>query len=209
MASRSVTERRVPWRRGISLLAVALIAAGIWHGASGVWLYAKAALAQQLITQAWQQQLRRGTQPRPWPWADTYPVARLSWPRGDVELIALAGLQGEALAFGPGLVDGGGDSGGIVIAGHRDTHFRFLADVAVGDELLLQRRDGARRYRIESLRVVDSAREPLRVDGDELVLVTCYPFGAIRAGGSLRYRVGARPLPTPATDLSSTEGFSL
>lgn len=196
MAS-SLANSHARWRNGVAaLLAFALIAIGLWHGANGLWLYAKAALAQQLIAQAWQQQLHRGTPSRPWPWADTYPVARLEWPRGDVELIVLAGLQGEALAFGPGLTESHG-SNGIVIAGHRDTHFRFLADLRIGEELRLQQTDAVQRYRIETLRIVDSSQESLQIDGDELVLVTCYPFHAIRAGGALRYRVGARPISSP------------
>ncbi len=205
MNSPNPGNRRALQHRAIALLSAALIAVGLWHGANGVWLYAKAALAQQLIAQAWRDQLRSGTAARPWPWADTYPVARLRWARGDVDLIVLNGMQGQALAFGPGLASGDGDvikesvNAGLVIAGHRDTHFRFLADVQIGDELQLQRRDGTQRYRVEALRVVDSARETLRIDTDELVLVTCYPFDVIRAGGTLRYRVSARPLSAAPT----------
>lgn len=217
MASSSAADRMsaARLRRVAAPLATALLAAGIWYGASGVWLYAKAALAQQLIAQAWQQQLRSGTPTRAWPWSDTYPVAHLSWPRGEVELIVLAGMQGEALAFGPGLAN----EEGVVIAGHRDTHFRFLAKLQVGDELQLQQHGGVQRYRVEALRVVDSSIERLQVDSDELVLVTCYPFDAIRAGGPLRYRVSARPLPASVeatamrssspSSLKTTERFSL
>jgi len=188
-------------RRGATLLSATLIAVGLWHGASAVWLYAKAALAQQLIAQAWRDQLRSGSAARPWPWADTHPVARLSWSRGGIDLIVLEGMRGEALAFGPGLIRSDGTAStrpgnaALVIAGHRDTHFRFLADLQIGDELQLQQRGGTQRYRVEMLRIVDSSREALQVDDGELVLVTCYPFDAVRAGGPLRYRVSARPLP--------------
>lgn len=202
MASLNVIKQRALLR----LLSATLIAVGLWQGASGIWLYAKAALAQQLIAQAWCDQLRSDTTARPWPWADTFPVARLRWSRGDVDLIVLNGIQGQALAFGPGLASGDGIvNAGLIIAGHRDTHFGFLADLQIGDELQLQQRDGTQRYRVEALRVVDSARETLQVDADELVLVTCYPFDVIRAGGTLRYRVSARPL----SPLSTQQEFSL
>ena len=49
-----------------------------------------------------------------------------------------AGSTGQALAFGPGHVENTPDAGepGIAVySAHRDTHFRFLKDVAVGDEV--------------------------------------------------------------------------
>lgn len=171
-------------------VAAALLALGLWHFGEGVWIYAKAQLAQQLIAQAWREGERSGVAPPPWPWADTRPVAQLRWPAGKVELYVLAGADGSALAFGPGLQINGS---GTVISAHRDTHFRFLADLAIDDEIQLRDRNGLHRYRIAELRVVDSRREPLTVAPGELALVTCYPFDAIRAGGPLRYRVSAVP----------------
>jgi sortase A len=82
-----------------------------------------------------------------------------------------------------------------VIAGHRDTHFRRLATLALGDVLTLERPDGSvLRYEVANLDVVDSARAELRLDADEsiVVLVTCYPFEAVTVGGNLRYVVTAR-----------------
>lgn len=213
MASSSRADRAQTalLRRLRGPLASVLVASGLWYGAEGIWLYAKAALAQQLIAHAWREQLHSGVETRAWPWADTRPVAQLSWPRGEVELIVLEGIQGEALAFGPGLVTSDAVLTGLIIAGHRDTHFRFLAKLQIGDELLLQQRDSSQRYRIEALRVVDSSIEQLQIDSDELVLVTCYPFDAIRAGGPLRYRVSARPLSSSlvtATTMQSSPSTS-
>ncbi len=51
-------------------------------------------------------------------------------------------------------------------------------------------------YRVQALRVVDSDQESLSVDTStdkKLLLVTCYPFDAILAGGPLRYVVTAVP----------------
>jgi sortase A len=172
-------------------VAATLLALGLWHFGEGVWVYAKAQLAQQLIARAWREGEQRGVAPPPWPWADTRPVAQLRWPAGGVELYVLAGADGSALAFGPGMLAG---SGGRVISAHRDTHFRFLADLAIDDWIELHDNSGIHRYRIAGLRVVDSRNEPLSVAPGELVLVTCYPFDAIRAGGPLRYRVSAVPL---------------
>jgi uncharacterized membrane protein YdbT with pleckstrin-like domain len=61
----------------------------------------------------------------------TVPVARLHVPELNIRQLVLAGDTGAALAWGPGLVSSAPGllrAGHIVIAGHRDTHFRFLAD---------------------------------------------------------------------------------
>jgi hypothetical protein len=39
----------------------------------------------------------------PWPWAYTWPIARLMLPFKEIELIVLNGAYGRSLAFGPRL----------------------------------------------------------------------------------------------------------
>ncbi len=143
---------------------------------SSLWIYLKANLAQVLIARAWEQ----GEGVKPWPWADTWPVGRLQVPRLGQDLFVLHGQQGNALAFGPGMVDD------KVISGHRDTHFHFLQDLRTGDNFFLNRV----QYEVVDVRIVDSSGMELRVSAD-LALVTCYPFEAITPGGPLRYVVDA------------------
>lgn len=102
--------------------------------------------------------------------------------------IALAGSSGQALAFRPGHVEQtaeAGERGVAVYAAHRDTHFRFLKDVVIGDVIDIVRNDGKRfRYRVDRASVVrfdSSGIDPLS-DGYELVLSTCWPFGALTSG---------------------------
>ena len=110
----------------------------------------------------------------------------------------LSGGRGNALAFGPAhdpASSAPGEPGIALIGGHRDTHFAFLADVEVGEEMQLSAKDGSvRRYQVTETRIADSRRGPLRAAGNGILLVTCYPFDGIRAGGPLRYIVVARPL---------------
>ena len=189
---------RVRQRRARRLAIGALVALGVALLAAGFWLPAKAELAQHLLSHAWQRTTDGDTGARPWPWADTHPVARLTLPGGAEPLTVLAGASGRNLAFAPAWLDGSaapGTNGVTVIAGHRDTHFRALAALAVGDVLLVERPDGAvLRYEVAALDVVDSARAELRLDADEsiVVLVTCWPFDAVTVGGSWRYVVTAR-----------------
>jgi sortase A len=187
------------WR---DVLILCLLLAGMQQMAGAGVIKAKAWLAPLLIEDAWHQTLLSdGTAVKPWPWADTWPVARLRAPAQDVDLLVLAGDSGNALAFGPGHTRASaqlGSSGLAVIGGHRDTHFAFLQQLRTGDALQLQLPSGElRRYRVRGARVVNADRESLPATGDseQLLLVTCYPFDALRAGGPLRYTVSAVPQP--------------
>ncbi len=176
------------------ILAFSCLVLAMSQLGTGVYIQLKAALAQQLIARAWEQP----GPAQPWPWADTQPVARLEWPARARSLYVLSGGRGNALAFGPAhdpASDAPGSPGLSIIGGHRDTHFALLADVKPGEPLLLHSKDGtARRYQVTSSFIADTRRGPLRAAGDGLLLVTCYPFDALRGGGPLRYVVVARPL---------------
>jgi sortase A len=113
----------------------------LWQLAAGAWIPAKAWLAQQLIERAWAEAMASGKPAPPWPWADTTPVARLVVPSLGVDEIVLEHATGRSLAFGPGHLDGSampGDAGLAIVSGHRDTSFRFLADLKIGADVRLQ-----------------------------------------------------------------------
>lgn len=179
--------------------AVALLAViGLWELGHGAWIHAKAWLAQRLLQRAWERALRGETAAKPWPWADTWLVARLRVPAHGVDLIVLSGVSGRTLAFGPGHAPDTAPPatpGTEIVTAHRDTHFRFLERVRRGDEVMVEAPGRPIvRFRVQELVVVDSrsaviASEPR---GAALVLMTCYPFDAIVPGGPLRYVVTAR-----------------
>lgn len=176
-----------------------LLSFSAWHLGSAGYIQAKAWLAQRLIEGAWAQSLETGRPTRPWPWADTWPVARLVVSGRAEVLYVLAGASGRTLAFGPGHLDGSaapGESGNTIVAGHRDTHFAFLRDLAAGGEIEVQDiRQRSTHYRVTGGRVVDKGDVEILAQptmGRYLTLVTCYPFDALRAGGPLRYVVTAR-----------------
>lgn len=177
-----------------------LLCLGFWQLGQGAYIPAKAWFAQELMQRAWHRGASGVVQPAPWPWADTWPVARLSALNGAVDLIVLEGGSGRTLAFGPGHLSASalpGQRGNSVIAGHRDTHFEFLKDLQLGDVVQVETMSGARHgFRIVGLDVVDARRGSLLLDTEEsmLSLVTCYPFGATEPGGPLRYVVTARKL---------------
>ncbi len=179
-----------------TLFITILLALGLWQFGEGSYIYAKAAVAQELIEEAWHKTLQNLESHKPWPWADTWPVARIKVPELDVDLYVLAGDNGRALAFGPGYRFGTalpGELGTSLISGHRDTHFKFLKDLHNGTEILLQDINGQwHRYVVEAQAIVDASQAILEVpDMANLVLVTCYPFEALLPGGPLRYVVRA------------------
>src|SRR6266700_3500330 len=165
-----------------------LALAGLILFGQGAYIHAKAMLAQVLLQRAFTETIATGHPTKPWSWADTWPVARIEVQRLHASTIVLAGSSGQALAFGPGHVELTPDAGArgvAVYSAHRDTHFRFLRDVAVGDEIDITRSDGRRfRYRADSTSVVRfdaSGIDPL-TDGYELVLSTCWPFDSLTPG---------------------------
>ena len=173
----------------------------------GVWIHAKARLAQVLLERAFAATLASGHQTKPWSWADTWPVARIEVPRLHRAVIVLAGASGQALAFGPGHVGRtpeAGERGTAVFAAHRDTSFAFLGELRRGDELRITRRDGRTfRFRVTATSVArwDASGIDPHADGRNLVLATCWPLDA-KVAGPLRYLVHA----TLADDVAVATG---
>src|SRR5256886_4466261 len=176
-----------------------LALAGLALFGQGAYIHAKAFVAQILLQRAFTETIASGRATKPWSWADTWPVARIEVKRLHASAIVLAGSSGQALAFGPGHVErtpDAGERGVAVYSAHRDTHFRFLRDVAVGDEIDITRGDGRTfRYQVDATSVVRfdaSGIDPL-AGGHELVLSTCWPFDALTQGPE-RYLVHATML---------------
>ena len=183
-------------QRLLSALSALLLAAGAVEGVRGGWIHAKAGLAQVLLHRSWERTRAGGAEEKPWPWADTWPVARLTLPDGG-EHIVLAGATGRSLAFAPGHLDGSsepGDDGTCVIAGHRDTQFSRLGLLEAGHKITLEDSAGQRYvYSVLTSAVVDQHDTWVLSENDvpTLVLITCWPLDSALPGGSQRYVVWA------------------
>lgn len=188
--------RRVSVSAG-TLLVGCVLALGFWNLGQGAWIPAKAWVAQEMMQRAWRRAESGVDEPAPWPWADTWPVARLSARGGEVNLIVLAGGSGRTLAFGPGHMSASvlpGEVGNSILAGHRDTHFEFLKYLRKGDSIRIERPGGREHlFTVTRVDIVDSRRGSILLDTAEpmLSLVTCYPFDAPTPGGPMRYVVTA------------------
>jgi sortase A len=180
--------------------AAALALSGQWLIGDALYIRAKAALAQVLLNRAFAAEMAAGTVVKPWPWADTWPAARIEVPRLRARAIVLAGGSGQALAFGPGHLErtpDPGEPGTAVYAAHRDTHFAFLGQIEAGDEIVVTRRDRLTvRFRVTGTQVVrwnSSGIDPA-APGRHLALVTCWPLDSLLPG-PLRLVVDADLVP--------------
>ena len=195
---RVLPSRRVTTRVTIGLLVVM----GLGLLLQGLWIPAKALVAQVLLERAWEDSKASGGAPvMPWPWADHWPVAQLHFLQRGESYVVLSGDQGASLAFAPGHNPQSAPlhqtSGSKVISAHRDTHFTVLRDVLVGESVALETEQGMRSYRVTEMNVIDVRQQTLEIfpgGEDALVLVTCYPFDAVNPNGPLRLVVTAEGL---------------
>lgn len=195
-------------------LIALLIAAGISLIGNGLWIKAKAQLAQVLLDQAFErvqntpgsQSHLIGNKARPWYWADITPLARLSAPRLNKSQIILSDANAESLAFGPGHLPNTplpGQAGTSVLAAHRDTHFNWIKDLKPGDKLNIENADGTTvSYSVKNARIVryDNSGIDAHSHATLLALSTCYPFNA-KTQGPMRYIVEAEMTPVTTTML--------
>jgi sortase A len=108
-------------------------------------------------------------------------VGRLAIPSLGLTTTVLEGTDDQTLRRGSGHIEDTpfpGETGNVGIAGHRDTVFRPLKRVKVGDALDLTTADRVYHYRITNAFIVNPqdvyVLDP--TDKPTLTLVTCYPF---------------------------------
>ena len=135
--------------------------------------------------------------------ADGAVLGSLEVPRLDLHAVVLAGTAESTLLRGAGHVRGTalpGTDGNVVLAAHRDLHFRTLRNVRPGDLVRLRSASGERSYTVESSRIVLPVELSVLADDGEprLTLITCYPFGWI-GRAPRRFVVVAKQLPTAAS----------
>ena len=210
------------------LSASALVIVGTLLCIQASWLPFKAWLSQQLINHSWQQSMaaqkhlqaqqqnhaQDNTSPhnlnsynltkkiaiKPWPWADTYPIAELVFQRLDKSIVVLNGGDPTTLAFSAGAVapfNQPNVTKPFVVAGHRDSHFSFLEDVTIRDIISLTDAQGqAQLFKVASIDIVDASAGQLSLIDNEqsLVLITCYPFSGIGNDSDERYVITANRL---------------
>ncbi|MBT2727026.1 class D sortase [Bacillus sp. ISL-75] len=125
-------------------------------------------------------------------------VGLLAIPKIKAELAIIEGTDPDDLEKGVGHYKGAyypGDQGQIVLSGHRDTVFRKLGELEIGDSLKLEMPYGSYTYEIIGTKIVksnDTSIISLQHNKEELILTTCYPFSYI-GNAPKRYIIYAKP----------------
>jgi sortase A len=126
-------------------------------------------------------------------------LGQMEIPRLGLKVIVAEGVSDSVLRHAVGHIPQTalpGESGNVAFAGHRDTFFRPLRNIRLGDTINLKTDDRDFEYQVEStavvsptdVRVLQSSGQPT------LTLVTCFPFSYIGSAPD-RFIVRARQLP--------------
>lgn len=109
------------------------------------------------------------------------PLAVMTIPKMNIQVPVYDGADEFNLNRGVARIEGTarvGDQGNLGIAGHRDSFFRGLKDIRVGDAIELLTPAGTEAYAVSSVEVVDPedvwVLQPTK--DKTITLVTCYPF---------------------------------
>ncbi|MBM7618419.1 sortase A [Bacillus tianshenii] len=108
-------------------------------------------------------------------------IGDLVIPRLEASIPIYHGASEEELKKGIGHVANSklpGEDGNIVLSGHRDTVFRRLGELEVGDSLYVEYGEGEYHYKIRRIRIVDADDTTVLVPKpkETLTVTTCYPF---------------------------------
>jgi sortase A len=126
-------------------------------------------------------------------------IGLLLIPRIKAELPIVEGTDPNDLRRGVGHYKGSylpTQNGQIVLSGHRDTVFRHLGEVKIGDTLNVKLKGGTYQYKITHTKIVDSKDTSiitLQHNKEELILTTCYPFRYV-GNAPKRYIMYAEPI---------------
>lgn len=134
--------------------------------------------------------------------AGGFPLALLKIERLGLVAPVFVGTDAITLNRGVGAVEGTalpGEAGNVALSAHRDSFFRVLKDIAVGDVIELQTRGGVQYFSVAEMRIVDPLDVSVLDPSDEaiLTLITCHPFYYVGHAPD-RYVVRATLLPTAA-----------
>ncbi|WP_245805802.1 class D sortase [Bacillus alkalicellulosilyticus] len=110
--------------------------------------------------------------------------AELVIPRLDRQLPIYYGVEDDQLKKGIGHIQQTalpGEKDNMVLSGHRDTVFRRLQEMQIGDQVAIKTDSEIYTYKIKKIRVVDKDDQTVIVPKPRatLTITTCYPFGYV------------------------------
>lgn len=186
----------IRWLQRAMILAAAACAAWLfvaWKDATFFQLYARTEL-RDLVTDTRGPQTGLPDAPAPLHRVESV-IGVLDVPRLALSVVAVEGDDERTLRVAAGHLPDTPlpwQEGNASFAGHRDTFFRALRELRVGDDLELATTHGTFRYRVTRTLIVAPSDVSVLEPGDAtaLTLITCYPFTFLGAA-PLRFVVQA------------------
>ncbi|WP_066192241.1 MULTISPECIES: class D sortase [Gracilibacillus] len=155
--------------------------------------------AQSLIERSSKQDEAERTTPEEFEPDMNETVGILEIPTLEAELPIVEGTDPDDLDKGVGHYLGSAypeQNDQIVLSGHRDTVFRSLGDVEVGDTFIVHLEYGSFEYEMVDSKIVDAEDTSIiksTAPDEELVITTCYPFSFV-GNAPDRYIIYAKPI---------------
>lgn len=159
------------------LLSNALIGGGaallLFVGANYAWTFEQ----QRSLMRAWKLENGRGHGIT----TNDIGLTRLTIPRIRLDVVISEGTSQRSLSLAPGHLTNTaipGEPGNAVIAAHRDTFFRHIAALKLGDDIYIQRNGRKYRYVVSGKKIVSPEDISVLESSSEsrLTLITCYPM---------------------------------
>jgi sortase A len=183
MTPHRIEPRRAAWLRRLErgLLLIGVLLLGCFAAAQFISSWDQAAATRELEQMRTPPGMLRTIAAPSIPLRPGALLGRIEISRLDLSAIVREGDDVATLRRAVGHIPGTalpGEFGNAGLAGHRDTFFRSLKDVRVGDRIVVSTPDSVVRYTVTDARVVDptdlSVLDP--TSARTLTLVTCYPF---------------------------------
>jgi len=190
-------------KKWIFILPFLLIGMGLFFAGKSFYYYSKGIAASHFIENAWDVTKEKKETTKPWTWADFHPVAKLHIESIDLQCIIMNQISNEALTFGPGHLSSTslpGQPGNIVIAGHRDGHFRKMSSIQKNDIISIEGINQSDFYIVTD--ITPTSGQDIywteQTETDVITLITCYPFHYIGEAED-RFIVRAEKMDTYST----------
>ena len=176
-------------------LAYSLMAAALILLARASQVPLKALAGQFMLRDVWKQTVTSGNELKPWASADFKVTGELTIPRLGLSQIVLDRTSGEAMSWGIGAVSSDlSTTNAIILAGHRDTHMKFMAKLRIGDLVHFQASDASlQTYKIIKSMVLETPQlnvEDSFEKASQIILTTCWPFNGTQQGSQRFILIG-------------------
>lgn len=164
-------------RRVVSLALVIIGVVLLGYVASEYWGMYR---SQKNLEAEWQRQAAAAIVPGHADLSSEQMLTRLQIPKIQMDAIVVEGASRRDLSEGPGHMKEtaqAGETGNMVITGHRDTFFRHIYELNKGDQIQVRRSGRTFTYEVTGKRIVmpEDVSVIRPTTNPQLTLITCYP----------------------------------